>query len=257
MIRVEVIAYMFGLPSNSSRYAILSVLAMIRNSRFSSGSGSHLELDHCDRFYHTTLWTFAIGPVFTPKTRHFNLTTLAPNSTWVLIVLWHVQYVDFAGLAVLYSPRSDLRSDQYWLSLHLQPANFASNLALFDSDSTNIVFIANMNAEGERAAKTAQSTYWSCHDIIRTQKLNCSQSTAKVVGTVKWNHSPVPTWPKTQRFMSSLGTNQAIVTQIGFLGGSWPGPGSPGRFQPRPLPGTREPLPTVHIIVVVAAQNRV
>jgi len=42
-----------------------------------------------------------------------------------------------------------------------------------------------LNAGGERARKTAQSAYSSCHDTIRTQKFECSQSCMKCkVGTV-------------------------------------------------------------------------
>jgi len=33
-----------------------------------------------------------------------------------------------------------------------------------------------MKAGGERPSGTAQSTYWSCHDTIKTQILNCSES---------------------------------------------------------------------------------
>jgi len=36
------------------------------------------EPNRCNSFYHTKTWTVAIRPVLPPKTRHFNLTTLAP-----------------------------------------------------------------------------------------------------------------------------------------------------------------------------------
>ena len=73
---------------------------------------------------------------------------------------------------------------------------------LLHSDSTNIGQIANPKAGCARGAKTAQSTHWSCHDMIRTQILNWSSTWAKVVRTVKWNHSPGLTRPKTHGFMS-------------------------------------------------------
>jgi len=46
----------------------------------SNGSGLGLgpEPNRCNSFYHTQTRTVAIGPVLPPKTRHFNLTTLAP-----------------------------------------------------------------------------------------------------------------------------------------------------------------------------------
>jgi len=39
----------------------------------------------------------------------------------------------------------------------------------------NISRIANRTAGGERAARTAQSMYWSCHNTMRTQILNWRQ----------------------------------------------------------------------------------
>ena len=48
-------------------------------------------------------------------------------------------------------------------------------MALFHSNSANIGLIANRKAGGERAHISAQSTYWTCHDTIRTQILNWSQ----------------------------------------------------------------------------------
>jgi len=54
------------------------VLATGPNSQFDFRSGSNPELDRCNRFYHTKTWTFAIGLVLPPKTRHFNVATLAP-----------------------------------------------------------------------------------------------------------------------------------------------------------------------------------
>jgi hypothetical protein len=43
---------------------------------------------------------------------------------------------------------------------------------------------------------------------------------AKVVGTAKWNHSPVPTRPKNCGFMSRPGNKPAKTMQVGFLAGS-------------------------------------
>ena len=51
----------------------------------------------------------------------------------------------------------------------------------------NIGRIANLPAGGERVAQTAQSTYCSCHDMIRTQRLNCCKSQAEVGGTENGN----------------------------------------------------------------------
>jgi len=69
-----------------------------------------------------------------------------------------------------------MRCDQYSLSRYRKPANFPWKLHFLHSHSTNISRITNVKAGGEGAAKTAQSTYWSCYNMIRTQILNWSQS---------------------------------------------------------------------------------
>ena len=55
-------------------------------------------------------------------------------------------------------------------------AHCKQNPSVFNSYSTIISLIANLTAGGERAAKTAQSTYLSYHDMIITQLLNWRQS---------------------------------------------------------------------------------
>lgn len=99
-----------------------------------------------------------------------------------------------------------------------------------------------MNVGGEWATNSAQAMYLACHHTIRTQKLNCSQSSAKVAGTVKWNCGPDPTWPKNWGILSSPGNNPALVARFDFLGGSWARPGHRIQFQPRLKPGNPEPL---------------
>jgi len=71
---------------------------------------------------------------------------------------------------------SDLRSDWYSLSGCEIRAISKPNSRVFDSNSRSVSQIANLKAGGERAAKTAQSMYWSCPDMIRTQILNGWQS---------------------------------------------------------------------------------
>jgi len=54
-------------------------------------------------------------------------------------------------------------------------AEFKRNWRVFDRDSANTCRIANLKAGGESATETAQSTYWSFSDMIRTQILNWSK----------------------------------------------------------------------------------
>jgi len=57
-----------------------AVALQLQKDSVSNGSGLGLgpEPNRCNGFYHTKTRTVAIGPVLPPKTRHFNLTTLAP-----------------------------------------------------------------------------------------------------------------------------------------------------------------------------------
>jgi len=117
----------------------------------------------------------------------------------------------------------------------LKTRELAATLALNHSYSTNIGRIAILNAGGERAAKTAQSTYWSCHDSIRTQILNWSQRSAKVVRTIIWNRGPVSTRPKKRGVMSGPGNNTAKTERGGFLAGSGTEPNRTAGQNPDPL----------------------
>jgi hypothetical protein len=58
----------------------------------------------------------------------------------------------------------------------------------------NISPIANLNAGGQTGAKTAQFTYRSCHDTIRTHILNWSQSCRnRIFGTaVRFQPGQIP-----------------------------------------------------------------
>jgi len=97
-------------------------------------------------------------------------------SIWVLIVSWHDQFVDSAVLAALPPPAFRFAIGPIFIeSLGNKPYCMGHSL-VFNSDSTNIGPIANLTVGGDRAAKTAQSTYWSCHDMIRTEKLKLSQT---------------------------------------------------------------------------------
>jgi len=97
------------------------------------------------------------------------------SSIWVLIVLWHNQYVDFAELRVLLPPAFRFAIRLIFVEWMWKRGNSKRNLRVFDCDSTNISQIPYLKGGGERARKTAQSTYWSCHNTMRTQIHNWSQ----------------------------------------------------------------------------------
>jgi hypothetical protein len=75
-------------------------------------------------------------------------------------------------LPLFHLPLAELWSDQYSLSCYRKPANFAENIVLCHSDSTNIRPIANLKTGGARVATIAHTTYRSCHGMIKTEILN-------------------------------------------------------------------------------------
>jgi hypothetical protein len=80
-----------------------------------------------------------------------------------------------------------MRSEISLLSRYRKPANFAYNLLIFHNHCKNISWITNQKVVGDRAARTAQSTYQSCYDMMKTPILNCSQRGGNhKVGTVVW-----------------------------------------------------------------------
>ena len=54
-------------------------------------------------------------------------------------------------------------------------AEIKPNWRVFDRDSTNTCRISNLKVGRETVTNTAQSMYWSCCDMIRTQILNFSK----------------------------------------------------------------------------------
>jgi len=119
---------------------------------------------------------FQLGRFYHQKPGILSSQFWLPLSIWVLIVSWHDEYVDCAVLAALSPPAFRLAIWLTFVELLSKPAIFAYNWPLFHSHSTNISRIANLNPGGERAHRTAQSAYSSCHDMIRTQILNWRQS---------------------------------------------------------------------------------
>jgi len=93
------------------------------------------------------------------------------------------------------------------------------------------------------------------HIVIRSE-LKYSIG-AKVAGTVIWNCGPGSTQPKNSGFMSGPGNNPAKTEWVVLLGGSWPGRGPSGRFQPGPKPGNPELLLTLSsgVIIIMFISN--
>jgi hypothetical protein len=98
------------------------------------------------------------------------------------------------------------------------------------SNSGNIGCIPNINAGGERAAKTAQCTYSSCHDTIGLEILNWSQSrkiemsgfggtpsSVEMVWVLVWENA-------LQLFSSGSNHNPESFRRVGTVANTTPNP---------------------------------
>jgi len=129
-----------------------------------------------------------------------------------------------------------MRSDHYSWSRDRKPAHFTQNWPFHYTHLSKINQIANLNAGGEIAHNSAQSTYWSCHSRIRTHILNCSQSrwNSKI-----WNRWPVQTWQNTGCSMSGPVNNPPRQKPVEFETGLDPNRTGPPVITPMAggLPG--------------------
>jgi len=111
-------------------------------------------------------------------------------------------------------PRSDLGSDWFWLMGSGMRDNFEQNSRVFDCDSVNIGRIAYLKFGGGRAANTAQSTYWTCYNTVRTQIRNCREKSVLAMSGF---------WGGTQPKCNGPGFH--VVKQLQWFGsGSNPNP---------------------------------
>ena len=212
------------------------VLATVPNRRVGSGSGSDPELNRCNGSYHTKTRTVAIGPVLPPKTRHYKSTIFAPIKylSSDRIVTWSV------GKLCSFSP------------------SFTSGSQICGRTNIRRVAIENPGISPEMWCYftviqwiLVQSQIWhrevkerlklhnlrTDHIVIRSEIKYLIG--AKVAGKVIWNRG----------FMSGPGNKPAKTERVGLLGGSWPGPGPSGRFQPGSKSGNPEPLLTLDLLL--------
>jgi len=120
--------------------------------------------------------SFGNGPVLPPKTRDYNITTLSPIKylSSDRIMTWSVGRLCSSSRS--FPSRSEIcdPTNICWVAIE-NPLILHKICPCFHSHPTNTSRIANQKAGGERVARTAQSMYWSCHDKMRTQILNCRQ----------------------------------------------------------------------------------
>jgi hypothetical protein len=218
------------------------VLAMVANFRIGSGWGS--TQNRTVATGHTTRKTRPTGngPVLAPKTQHINITTW-PAIKYLSCDRIMTQSVcrlcSVTGPFTSQSQICDLTNIGWVTSEYLQ--NFSEIVPCFHSRSTNISQIANQKARGEKAARIAQSMYWSCYNTMKTKMLIWRQRcrNRKVATTVRFQHGR-----KTAGLCSVWVTTPPRQSRSGF----WPGHKLNRTDLPaktRPLAGYPDPLLTL------------
>ena len=218
------------------------MLATVPNRRVSSGSGSDPEPNRCNGSSHTKTRTVAIGPVLPPKTRHYKSTIFAPIKylSSDRIVTWSVGKL--CSFSPSFTSRSQIcgRTNIHRVAIE-NPRILPEKWRYF----TAIRWILVQSQIGQREVKQRLKLHnlHTDHIVIRSELKYLIGAT--VAGTVIWNRGPGSIRPKNRGFMSGPGNKPAKTERVGLLGGSWPGPGPSGRFQPGPRPGNPEPLLTL------------
>jgi len=218
------------------------VLATVPIRRVGSGFSSDAEPNHCNRSYHTKTRTVAIGPVLSPKTRHYMTTIFSPTKylSSDCIVTWSV------GRLCSFSPSFTSRSQMYsrtnirWLAID----NPGISPDLWRS-FTAIQCVLVQSQIWHRMVKELLKLHYLHTDHIMIQSELKYLIVAKVAWTVIWTRGPGSTRPKNPGFISSPGNKPVKTESVGLLGGSWPGLGPSGWIQPGSNLGNPEPLETL------------
>jgi len=121
-------------------------------------------------------WTVTIGLLYHKKPAISTSQCQLQLSIRVLIISWHNWYVDCLDSSTLPPAIFRFAIQPLFVESLSKTREFRKNEVLFQSDSTNIGPIAKLYPGGKRAGKTDQSTYGSCHDTIKTQLFNPSNS---------------------------------------------------------------------------------
>lgn len=193
------------------------VLAIDTNSQFGSRYNCNLELDRCNGFQYTKTPTTAMGPVLWPKSRHINLT------------MW-------ASIKYLRSHHFAIWLIRSWYSCS---RSFTCHCPIGDSAQISWVLIENGSILPVICSYFAwiqwilvgyQIGMQEVPELLAVYNQGIENGMiwsefifligAKVVGTVKWNHSAVPTCPKSHSVMFSPGNNLVLITRTSHLADS-------------------------------------
>ena len=193
------------------------VLATVPNSRVGSGSGSDPEPNRCNGSYHTKTRTVAIGPVLPPKTRHFNITTLAS-----IKYLSSDRIMTWSVCRLCSSSRSFTSRFQICVPTNIRWVAIENPLI---SRKMGLYFTATQRITvGSQIWKREVKERLEMHNLRTDHLLIWSELKyligAKVVRTVKMELRSGYNPAKNRGFMSGPGNNPAKTARFGFLGGS-------------------------------------
>jgi len=114
---------------------------------------------------------------------------------WVRIISWHAQYAECAVLAAHAQTAFRCAIRQIIVESLSKTREYRLIIACLSQPLNEYQSDRNLNVGRETACISAHSVCSSCHDIIRTQKLNSRQSgrNRKVGTAVRFQHSQKPT----------------------------------------------------------------
>jgi hypothetical protein len=193
------------------------VLATVPNSRVCSRPGSDLELNCCNGSYHTETWTVALWPGFPPKTRHINITTLAPIMYLISdrIVTWSVCRMCSCSRSVTSRfPHCDPTNIR-WVTIG--NLLISSKMGLYFT-ATQRISVGSHIWQWEVKERLELHNLRTDHLMIRSELKYLIG--VKITGIVKIEPWSRYNAAKNHGFMSGPDNNHLKTARFGFVGGS-------------------------------------
>jgi len=193
------------------------VLATVPNSRVGSGSGSDPEPNRCNGSYHTKTRTVAIGPVLPPKTRHFNITSLAPIKYLSSDRITTQSVAKLCSFMRSFTSRFQIcnTTNIRWVAIE----NPRISLEIWSYFTASLrILVRSQIWKREVKERIKLHNLRTDHVMIRSELKYLIG--AKGVGTVYLEPRSGSNPAKTHGSMSGPGNNPAKTERVGFLGGS-------------------------------------
>ena len=186
------------------------MLATVLNSRFSSGAGSTRNRTFAPGLTTWKTRTIGNGPVLPPKTRHFKFTILTPMKYLSSdhIMTWSICRV--CSISRFITSHCQMCNRINICRVAIENPQISHIIWRYFSAIQQILVRLQIWKREVEELLTLHDLYID-HVTIRSELKYLIGS--KVAGTIRWNRSPVPNWPKPQGVMSGPAYNMALVTQ--------------------------------------------